>query len=246
MNIILFEGEPFFPRGDERFSHITKVLHKGVGDSFQAGILDGPAGQAVIREMDSNGLFFSFFPENPPEPLFPVWLLVGFPRPIQLKRLLRSVSSMGAAGILLTGTDLGEKSYRSSGVFERGTVRASLIDGAMQSGFSTVSEIHSFDSVAESLEFAEGRFPRGKRVVLDIGQDSLPFRMENFGEINAGAPLLLAVGSERGWSAQERDLFSARGWVVRHLGKRIMRTETAVVAGLAVALSMGGFWDRQK
>ncbi len=245
MNIILFEGETFFPRSDERCTHIVKVLHKKKGDSFYAGIVGGPTGQAVITEMDEGGLRFSFEPENPPEPLFPVWLLIGFPRPIQLKRLLRSVSSMGAAGIILAGTDLGEKSYRSSGVFERGTVRSALLDGAMQSGFSTVSEIRDFDSVAAALDFVESGFPGARRIILDIGCGSIPFRAEPVGGISGASPLFLAVGSERGWSARERELFAAKGWQPRHLGKRIMRTETAAVAGFAAALSLCGFWDAE-
>ena len=34
MNIVLFEGEPFFPRNDARCQHIRKILKKGVGDRF--------------------------------------------------------------------------------------------------------------------------------------------------------------------------------------------------------------------
>lgn len=241
MNIILFEGERFFPRGDERCSHILKVLHKKAGDSFSAGIVNGATGTAVITEAGGDGIRFSFTPERPPEPLFPVWLVIGFPRPIQLKRLLRAVSSMGAAGVILAGTDLGEKSYRDSGVFERGTVRAALLDGAMQSGFSAVSEVLSCESVDAALACTAERFPAARRVLLDT-ENVAPFVSEKIAGINASAPLCLAVGSERGWSARERALFAESGWQARRLGGRIMRTETAATAGLAVALALCGFW----
>ncbi|HEY1848006.1 MAG TPA: RsmE family RNA methyltransferase, partial [Opitutaceae bacterium] len=47
--------------------------------------------------------------------------------------------------------------------------------------------------------------------------------------------LALAFGPERGWSGAERDLLRARGFTLAHLGTRVLRTETAVVAALAIA-----------
>jgi RsmE family RNA methyltransferase len=48
-------------------------------------------------------------------------------------------------------------------------------------------------------------------------------------------PLALAFGPERGWSAGERQLLRAQGFELAHLGTRVLRTETAVVAALALA-----------
>jgi 16S rRNA (uracil1498-N3)-methyltransferase len=52
-----------------------------------------------------------------------------------------------------------------------------------------------------------------------------------------GAPLrlVLAVGPEGGWSDQEFDAASAEGFQEASLGSNILRTETAVIAGLAAA-----------
>ena len=91
MNIVLFEGPAFFPRSDDRYQHIRKVLKKGKGDTFAAGLIDGSEGSATITELDDSGLAFDFHAERPMRPLHPVTILIGFPRPIQLKRIFRDV-----------------------------------------------------------------------------------------------------------------------------------------------------------
>lgn len=48
------------------------------------------------------------------------------------------------------------------------------------------------------------------------------------------AEYVLAVGPEGGWSARELDLFRASGAVPLVLGARVLRAETAAIAGLAI------------
>ncbi len=51
----------------------------------------------------------------------------------------------------------------------------------------------------------------------------------------APPPAALAFGPERGWSAAERTLLRDQGFVLAHLGTRVLRLETAVVAAVAIA-----------
>jgi 16S rRNA (uracil1498-N3)-methyltransferase len=50
----------------------------------------------------------------------------------------------------------------------------------------------------------------------------------------ATAPVVLAFGPERGWSAGERAQLRTTGFGFVHLGPRVLRSETAVIATLAV------------
>lgn len=60
------------------------------------------------------------------------------------------------------------------------------------------------------------------------------FRGVAFGRSEEGPPrLVLAVGPEGGWTDQEFDAASASGFREASLGNNILRTETAVIAGLA-------------
>jgi RsmE family RNA methyltransferase len=169
MNIVLIEpGERFFPRGDERYAHIRKVLRKGANDSFLAGEIDGPKGPAVIEGMDERGCSFSFEGREPSVPLYPITVIVGFPRPIQLKRLLRDLASLGVASISLCATELGEKSYLESTLVDRGAARAALLDGCMQAGMTALPTLEMRESAAESIE---RDVPRdAARVILDVAR----------------------------------------------------------------------------
>ena len=73
--------------------------------------------------------------------------------------------------------------------------------------------------------------PAASRLALDNYEAPAPL-----GQIqpSAGAPVVLALGSERGWSAAERDFLRANNFSLVHLGSRVLRTETAVVAAVAI------------
>ncbi len=241
MNIVLFEGDPFFPRGDERYDHIRKVLRKGVGDVFFAGIVDGAEGTAVIERMDDRGISFSFRPERSAPPLYPVILIVGFPRPIQLKRIFRDVASLGVERLLLCGTELGEKSYRESTIVDRGAARSALIDGAMQAGSSAVTKLELCDSALAAIAAVPARC--SARVLLDIENPEFSLIDAPLGDPSAETPLALAIGSERGWTARERSAFREGGFRTCSLGSRILRTETACSAAVSIALAKAGFME---
>ena len=50
-------------------------------------------------------------------------------------------------------------------------------------------------------------------------------------------PVVMAFGPEGGWSTEELDLFSNSGWKSASLGSTILRTETAVIASVAIAMA---------
>ena len=106
MNICLFSQEeiskPLFLK-DERAEHIIKILHKKEGDTFAAGIIGGKSGIAKITGI-SDAIYFDFEPCGDGKFLNPLKMIIGFPRPIQLKRLLRDVAALGICEVHLTGT----------------------------------------------------------------------------------------------------------------------------------------------
>ena len=247
MNIVLFEGSAFFPRSDDRYQHIKKVLKKGKGDSFAAGIVDGSEGTATITEIDDAGLSFDFREERPMRSLYPVTILIGFPRPIQLKRIFRDVASLGVSSVWLVGTELGEKSYRESSLVDRGAARAALVDGAMQAGSSAVPSLELLDSVPDALDALaalDGSACGGAiRVLLDTVNPDCSLIDAPLEGVSKKKPLALAIGSERGWTANERKLFREAGFTVCSIGSRILRTETACTAALGIALARSGLMD---
>ena len=155
MNIILFDsaeiGKPL-PRRDERTIHLLKVLRKKAGDSFDAGILGGNRGTGHIDAVRLDGsLLYSLNLSEAAPPRYPIRVAVGFPRPIQIKRLLRDLSNLGLEAIDLIGTELGEKSYRDTKLLTDGGARAALIEGAVQARDTCIPVLSAYTSLDEWL-----------------------------------------------------------------------------------------------
>lgn len=233
MNIILFkEGENIIKRGDERFSHIKKVLHLSLGDSFKAGIINARQGYATIDAMNDDEIVLSFDLNEERTPLYPLTLIVAQVRPICMKRILREAVTLGASRLLLAVSDLGEKSYLNASLYQSGEYEEILLDGAMQSGFSSIPET----LIMKSLDEAIAKDDSEEKILLDnvIGAEPLSHMDLR------GKSVTLAIGPERGWSDRERRMLLSSGYKPALLGSRILRTETAVSAGSAVALSRMG------
>jgi len=248
MNIVLFDGEPYFARQDSRYQHIRKILKKTAGDTFSAGIINGDEGTATISSFDDDGLSFDFQATRPMRLLFPVYIIIGFPRPIQLKRLLRDVASLGVSAVYLTGTELGEKSYRESTLVDRGAAYESLLEGCVQAGATAVPALESFDSVSGAIAAvcsgtAGGPPPGARAILLDTVNPDCSLINAPLDDISHRHPLVLAIGSERGWTAGERSLFREAGFLVCSMGSRILRTETAATAALGIALAKTGYME---
>jgi len=245
VNLILFEAHELgkaLPRRDERTVHLLKVLHKKAGDTFEAGLIDGGQGHAKIEKIAIDGsIHFSLDVQGLPPPRLPVRVAVGFPRPIQIRRLLRDLSSMGVEAVDLFGTDFGEKSYRDTKLFSDGGAHAALIEGAAQSRDTTIPALSVFTRLEEWLRKRPWEMsPKNHTTPLLIAMDNV--RPE--GAISritpTKRPVVLAIGSERGWSDRERDLFEAAGFLRLSLGSRALRTETACIAAAALALEKIG------
>ncbi|QQO09415.1 16S rRNA (uracil(1498)-N(3))-methyltransferase [Breznakiella homolactica] len=252
MNIILFEsqevGRPL-SRRDERTIHLVKVLHKKTGDIFDAGILNGSLGTGHIDSIGIDGsLRYSLDLRDDPPPRNPIRIGVGFPRPIQLRRLLRDLSNLGVQSIDLLGTDLGEKSYRDTKLLNDGGARAALIEGAVQARDTRLPDVRSFRTLDTWLEeqpwekeYAEKNtnLPLHGSPLLIAPDNVRPEgSMTHLG--SSKRPVVLAVGSERGWSDRERDLLEHSGFIRLSMGSRALKTETACIAAVILALEKTG------
>lgn len=271
MNIILFEpseiGKPL-ARRDDRTLHLLKVLRKKAGDSFDAGVLDGNLGQGRIDAVRLDGsVSYSLDLREPPPPRNPVRLAVGFPRPIQIRRLLRDLSNLGLEAVDLIGTELGEKSYRDTKLLGSGGARAALVEGAVQARDTRLPELSVYPALEEWLAGRPWEKPppqsfsaesaalrdsgAGPRLSAYDGaglpRSPILIALDNVRPEGAlallsarGQPLVLAVGSERGWSDRERDKLEEAGFLRLSMGERALRTETACVAAAVLALEKTG------
>ena len=241
MNIVLFSQEEaaahFLNLNDTRTKHILSILHKKEGDYFEAGIINKEAGKAKITQLTPEGLFFDFFPENSGKPLYPLIMLIGFPRPIQLKRLFRDMAGLGVKEIHLMGTELGEKSYRDSSIVEKGAAFEALKDGTVQAKSTHIPELFLHNSVKECLNTLKNRLSSSEKVLLD---PKAPCSLSGYlSKLNKQSQkeYFAAIGSERGWTAKEQELFAEFDFTCCSMGERILRTETASTTAASLFLA---------
>lgn len=233
MNLILFEKHEFgksIPGHDPRAKHIRRTLKYKEGDSFAAGIINGPIGKATIITLNKQEMVVDFLAKKPRTAAFPLILAVGLTRPQIAKHIFRESASMGIQAIWLYSTELGEKSYIESNFWEEKNYRPQLIKGAGQGCTSNLPEIRFFSSLEKMLKELPLNFDW---IALDNGLAEKSLSNYCFKKANVG----LVLGSERGLTDRERDLLEEKAISLLKMGERVLRTDTACIAGIAITLS---------
>jgi RsmE family RNA methyltransferase len=228
VNLLLFDfGEIArpLPHSDPRAAHLIRVLKRGPGDRFDAGVVGGPRGKGVVRAVSDAGVEFAFEPGALPPPPDPIHLLIALPRPQTARKILNEASALGVASLRFFRGEKGEPGYSQSTLWSGDEWRRHLMDGAAQAFDTHLPEVAHFDALAGALRAA----PQGVRIALDNYESTLRLRPSG-----AMPPVLLAFGPERGWSSPERALLRDSGFRLADLGTRVLRTETALVAAVAL------------
>ncbi len=229
MNLILFESgelDATLPASDPRAVHLLRVLRRGVGDRFDAGVVNGPRGKGTVVSTSSQGLTLAFEPGDTPPPLDPIHLLVALPRPQTARKILHEAAALGVASIRFFRSERGEPGYASSTLWSGGEWRRLLLAGAAQAFDTRLPEVAHFPDLPGAI----GALPPGCPAIA-LDNYEAPGRLRPAGGL---PPVVLAFGPERGWSAGERTLLRSGGFGLAHLGPRVLRTETAVVAAVAL------------
>lgn len=252
MNIVILEAREVIDNRfslttkEERGEHVLNILHKNVGDKFKAGVLNSSMGEATIISIDGGVVVCDYVPitvfdDGGKGTLLPISLILGIPRAVQLRRLVRDVVALRVQKFILTQTALGEPSYAHATILKEDNMRRLLVGAAAQTGTPVIPEYLMCTSLADAI------------VQSDISSKDTPFLkilMDTVGTVHLSrfvqnashdTKIALAIGSERGWVSNERLLFSHCGYTFCTVGNRIMRSETATTVGLAIIESAMGW-----
>ena len=120
MNLILIEQQEINNQSvslsGRRTKHIWKVLRSQCGDTIRIGIINGPTGTGLIKEIDRDRVLIDINAATPPPPKSPTGLILALPRPIMLKRVLAQAASIGVERIFLINAGRVEKSYFNASI----------------------------------------------------------------------------------------------------------------------------------
>src|SRR5690606_9995821 len=143
--------DSLLPRTDRRATHILDVLRRRPGDTFDAGIINGPRGKATLTTITAGGLALSFSWNVPPPAADPITLLVGLPRPQTARDILRDATTLGVAAIHFVRTEKSDPGYAQSTLWTSGEARRHLIAGAEQAFETRIPEITHTQRLPEAL-----------------------------------------------------------------------------------------------
>ncbi|MBE6401468.1 MAG: 16S rRNA (uracil(1498)-N(3))-methyltransferase [Verrucomicrobia bacterium] len=246
MNLVLLGGADatHFPAGTPQAEHLLRVLKIAVGETFWCGVKNGVRGLATVLAISPDGAI-SFSVEwekgvvfSPP----PVRILVGLSRPQTMKKIFAAASEIGCSRIDVFRSGKGDPAYAESSLWKPGdsTLADILKKSAEQTCVPVLPEFRFFASLKDFIE-SENALAGTLRLALDVYANQKSLAETAF---PPDAEALLAIGSERGWSDDERAQLRAGGFTFAHLGERVLRVETAVSVALAVALSKTNAWQR--
>jgi 16S rRNA (uracil1498-N3)-methyltransferase len=236
MNLILFREEeilPTLPITDPRAQHLVQTLRRRPGDTFDAGLINGPSLKGTLLAIGTDFLHIDFQTGSSPPPLHPVALLIGVPRPQTARKILQEATSLGAEEIHFTRTEKGEPSYADSKLWATGEYHRHLIAGAEQAFTTRIPKVKQHPSLAAALDELQ---PGREAVALDNYEATAPLSGYRPNQDRC----LIAIGSERGWSSAERDLLRSRHIPLLGLGRNVLRTETACLCALTLILAQQG------
>ena len=202
----------------------------GVGQIFDVGVVNGPRGKARITADGPDGMNLDIEWGEIPQHPYPITLIVGLPRPQTARKVLQESTSLGVNAIWFFQAEKGKTDYSCSRLWSTGEWRRHLHLGAEQAFTTHIPEVHNYVSLEECVLNLGAR---SNRIALDNYEAESPLGSYQ----NQHSATVIAIGSERGWSASERDQLRSAEFNFYNLGQRVLRTETASVAAISIIIS---------
>ncbi len=238
MNLILFEpAELTVPLAhtDPRAEHILKTLRRRIGDTFDVGLVDGPIGKGTLDAISATALTLTFTWGPPPAPADPITLLLGLPRPQTARDILRDATTLGVGALHFVATERSDPNYAAATLWTSGEWRRHCLAGAAQAFATRLPAVTSNHTLATALAALPAATTR--RLALDNYEATAPLSTCN---LLGDTSVVLALGPERGWGPADRAALRAHGFTLAHLGTRVLRSETAVIAALTLVRAQLG------
>ena len=239
MNIILFDADEIdspFLRNDERVVHILSVLRREIGDTTDVGLVNGPRGKATLTSVNETRVEFDFQWLEEPPALLPIDLIVGLSRPQTCRKVLQEATSLGVRRILFVNTERGEDSYAKSKLWTTDQWKRLIREGVQQAFTTRFPAVEYGVSISDAISCTE----TADRLICLDNYEATVGLLPAVSESNS---VVVAIGSERGWTQDERAIFSDAQFTFAHLGQRPLRTETATIAAISITsavLKKGG------
>lgn len=213
-------------------AHHLGVLRRGAGDAlrvFNAACGEHAATIAALRKDRARILIGRLLRPAAPEP-GPVLLVAALKRDA-MDWLVEKATELGVAAIrpVLTRRTVAERANAA----RLGAIARAAAEQCERLSVPVVAEAQPLHRVLDGWD--------GPALVVAMERSAAPPLRQAV--LGLSSPLALLVGPEGGFEAAELDDLRRRAFVVpAALGPRILRAETAAVAGLAALQALAGDW----
>jgi 16S rRNA (uracil1498-N3)-methyltransferase len=213
----------------EQARHLARVLRAEPGQIFDI-VANGFLHRAEIVRADEREVLFMLREELEADAALPVHLLMAVFKFDHMEWGIEKATELGAARITPVLARRTEKHLALAAAKRVERWRRIVLEAAKQSRRSDVPAVDEPVQLKAAL------------AMVTAGTKLLLAETEQEKTLSAGLAgaesVALAIGPEGGWTVDEMTLFRERGWKSVTLGPRILRAETAAIAGLAVCAAM--------
>jgi 16S rRNA (uracil1498-N3)-methyltransferase len=209
----------------EQAQHLARVLRAQPGQIFDV-VSNGFLHRAEIISVDEREVIFALHEELETDAALPVHLLMAVFKFDHMEWGIEKATELGAARITPVLARRTEKHLALASAKRVERWRRIVLEAAKQSRRSDVPVVD--EPVA--LKIALSSVEAGTKLLLAETEQQNTLSAA----LGGAKTVALAIGPEGGWTPEEMALFSENGWKHVTLGPRILRAETAAIAGLAV------------
>ncbi len=234
MNTIIFRDSKealALPKSDPRAVHLKEVVNVKDGDLVFVGIAGGKLGKTRVYESKEEFVFSPHWEDLENPELLDITLAVAYARPQIAKRILFEAACMGVKNLCFYASEKSTASYAKSSLYVNKEYEEHFYAGLSQACATSMPEFSHFDSLEDFLQSSKARSQELK-IAPDLYEASCKIS-ESFKHKGMYKSAAVVLGSERGFSNLQRESLRKNGFTLVSMGKRVLRTDTAVIATLA-------------
>jgi 16S rRNA (uracil1498-N3)-methyltransferase len=213
--------------------HVGKVLRRGVGDTLYLLDEDGCEYKAVITTKTSQFVEVRLLAKNPPQKPSPIKITLGqaLPKAHKMDYIVQKATELGVASVIpffssrtgprLPDERLQKKCHRWQKIALEATKQCGRKDVPTVETIVTFEELINkrYNNVLKIILWEDEKYSRLKEVLQNSKQ------WQN---------IMLLIGPEGGFTAEEIEWARERGFISVSLGRCILRTETVGLYLLSV------------
>lgn len=215
----------------KRAAAVYKLHQLKAGIKIKAAELNGKIGNAEVINSSLKEILIEGTFDTAPTPLLPLKMVIGISRPQTIKKIVQYCAMLGVGALHLIGSELGQKSYRSSKALQEENLLELGILGLEQSGNSLLPEVVLHNDCYDYFRTTNNSSSADLWIAHTRAERNLQQLISAHSLAN---PQVFAIGPEAGWSENEVELFCKRGYKSVSLGPFQLRVEVALVYAVAL------------